>query len=176
MNGTEWPNRVSDRVTEIRTRMNPRIPNRIRIAFVIAATVCAAGVSVPIFAQQSQAVKAESAPTTAEPAKKPISKEAETTTEPNVPSTAKEEHKKQLVTVGMLLLVGVSLIGMILIGMTIAWGGRLRRIARKPLPPQSPVDELWYLKAKKNPSAAGASKDDSPDAGSESPSDQPESP
>lgn len=85
-----------------------------------------------------------------------------------------EEHKKQVVTVGMLVLVGVVLIGLMLIGMTIAWGSRVRKIARKPLPSQSPVDDLWYLKAKKNGGEA-AGKGALP-AGENAPeSDRPES-
>lgn len=86
----------------------------------------------------------------------PEQRSTDARTDSRVAKPEDEKQKKQAVTAGMLLLVGVVLIGLVLIGMTIAWGGRLRRMARKPLPQPKPVDELWYLKAKKAPGGEAA--------------------
>jgi len=77
---------------------------------------------------------------------------------------AANEQQRRVVTAGMLLLVGIAFVGLLLVGLTIVWGSRVRRLARRPLPEQSPVDELWYLKPKKpmlddGADAAGATDD-----------------
>lgn len=62
---------------------------------------------------------------------------------------APDERQRRVVTAGMLLLVGIAFVGLLLVGLTIIWGSRVRRLARRPLPEQSPVDDLWYLKPSK---------------------------
>ena len=68
-----------------------------------------------------------------------------------------KEHQ-EVITAAMLVIAGVACMGLMLIGLTILWGVRVRRLARQPLPEQSPIDELWYLKPKK--SLPGASADE----------------
>ncbi len=53
-----------------------------------------------------------------------------------------------VVTIVSLVLVGVLLVGLALIAMTILWGNRTRREAKRPLPKQTTHDELWFLRSK----------------------------
>jgi hypothetical protein len=60
-----------------------------------------------------------------------------------------ERRKQQLATAGVFLMVLVLLAGGGLLLMVILWGRRVRRTVRKPSPPASPGDELWYLRPNK---------------------------
>ena len=70
------------------------------------------------------------------------------------PPLQKEHH--EVITAAMLVIAGVAFLGLMLVGLTILWGVRVRRLARRPLPEQSPIDELWYLKPRKSPRGASA--------------------
>jgi hypothetical protein len=63
---------------------------------------------------------------------------------PKIPA----ETRQRTVATAVLLLLGIVGAGLILMLLVLLWGVRVRRIARAPLPGQSPVDPLWYLRPK----------------------------
>lgn len=72
-----------------------------------------------------------------------VEHETGSTTEPA------RKPRQDVVTAALLVIGGIAAVGLFLMALTIFWGGRLRRLARRPLPEQSPIDELWYLKPSK---------------------------
>lgn len=86
----------------------------------------------------------------------PLRERSERPTEENdavKPDLAREQAKRarrqRVVTAAVLLLAGIAAVGLVLVGLIVLWGARMRRIARSGLPRQSPVDDLWYLRPKK---------------------------
>lgn len=75
-----------------------------------------------------------------------------------------EQRQKQIV-VALLLLMGITLAGLMMVGFAMLWGARTRRIARQPLPAAPRGDELWFLKKPLPTQQAPASvpTSDSPD-------------
>lgn len=67
-------------------------------------------------------------------------------------SSPKEEpadrrnKRRRAVTAGMLLLACIVVVGVTLVGLTMVWGRRLRRIGRSDPSTPTNVDPLWYLK------------------------------
>lgn len=53
-----------------------------------------------------------------------------------------------LITVLGIILAGILVVGLAMILFTIHAGRRARHAARRELPKQTPVDELWHLKGK----------------------------
>lgn len=60
-----------------------------------------------------------------------------------------EDGKKQDVSVGFLLLIGLGIVAVTFAVMVVMWGSQVRRIARKRVSRQTLGDPLWYLKPKK---------------------------
>ena len=79
------------------------------------------------------------------------------------------QQRRRIVTVAFYLLGGVLFVGLMLIALTVLWGIRTRRVARKPLPTQSPGDPLWYLRPEKQ---AGVSDAAAPEGTAETGSEQ----
>jgi hypothetical protein len=59
-----------------------------------------------------------------------------------------EAARQRALTSAILMLGGVLFIGAMMIVLILLWGFRVRRIARKPLPRSTPIDPLWYLRAR----------------------------
>ncbi len=89
-----------------------------------------------------------------------------------------KERRKNYLSLGWILLIGVALLGGILLLFVLYLGSSARRLARKPLPPAPLRDPLWYLRPEKSSETATVSgrKDSSGDSlnGADSPSQQPE--
>jgi len=62
------------------------------------------------------------------------------------------EEKRQLTfTVGVMVLLGITITGLGLLLVVILWGHRVRRKSRAPLPEASRGDDLFYLKTGNKP-------------------------
>jgi hypothetical protein len=59
--------------------------------------------------------------------------------------------QQRLVTIGIYLLIAVSVGSVSFLLILLLWGARVRRQVRQPLPNVRANDPLWYLKAKKHP-------------------------
>jgi len=57
--------------------------------------------------------------------------------------------KRQRVVAGLMVLFGIVCLGLLLLGLIVLAGHRIRQIARSPLPPRSRFDEFWYLRARR---------------------------
>lgn len=75
------------------------------------------------------------------------------------PGLQRGTEAAQSLTAGVLMLAGILLAGFGLLLFVVLWGHRTRRVVREPLPPTSPVDELWFLKR-----SPPASRDEPPAA------------
>jgi len=114
----------------------------------------------------SQAQAQESGPTETEQAAPQSAQDAESASE------AEQKQQRSLVTAAFGLLMGIALIGVLMLMFVVVLGKRTRRIARKAAPPQSEVDELWYLRAeKKVEGSARATDSDDLESGDSRPSD-----
>ena len=60
-----------------------------------------------------------------------------------------EKARGQAYQAGVLMIGGILIAGVGLLALVMIWGNRMRRIARQPLPPVAPRDELWFLRNKK---------------------------
>lgn len=60
-----------------------------------------------------------------------------------------EQTRKQWAASAVMMLVGVLFLGVMLLVLVMRWGYVARKLARKPLPPTTRGDELWYLKPPK---------------------------
>lgn len=70
-------------------------------------------------------------------------------TEADPPKIVDEQDRRQnTFTAGVLLLIGVTAIGLLLIAAAIVWGAKVRRMARRPEPRSSQRDDLWYLRGR----------------------------
>jgi len=63
-------------------------------------------------------------------------------------------QRRRVVTAAFYVLGGILFVGVLLIALTVLWGSRTRRVARKPLPEASPDDPLWYLRPDKKITAS----------------------
>lgn len=61
--------------------------------------------------------------------------------------STKDANRQQIFTVGVMVLLGVTVAGLGLLMFVILWGHRVRRASRKPLPAAPRGDELFYLKS-----------------------------
>ena len=68
---------------------------------------------------------------------------------PQIPA----ERKRRAAELATYLVILLAITGTLLVVVTVLWGFRVRRVVRKVLPPVSPVDELWYLRAKEKPAS-----------------------
>ena len=59
-----------------------------------------------------------------------------------------QERRKQMISAGWIMLIGVAILGGILLLIVFLFGNRIRRITRKPLPDAPLRDPMWYLKNK----------------------------
>ena len=68
------------------------------------------------------------------------------------------------VAAGIVVIAGIAFLGIGLLLLVVFLGHRLRKLARKPLPRQSHLDEFWYLRPKQqlgeNAGESVASEDD----------------
>ncbi len=71
--------------------------------------------------------------------------------DPSLRGTVDAAAKKQALSFGLVMLAGIIVGGTMLLVLVVVWGNRTRRLARRPLPPVSKRDELWFLKPKKGP-------------------------
>lgn len=63
---------------------------------------------------------------------------------------AREEEKQRKAMAGLLALCGILIGGLMFVVFVMVWGARLRRMARRELPPQTTLhNEHWYLKPPK---------------------------
>jgi hypothetical protein len=60
------------------------------------------------------------------------------------------EERQRMVTIGIYLLIALTVGTVSFLILLMLWGARVRRQARKPLPGTTPNDRLWYLKSKKH--------------------------
>lgn len=76
--------------------------------------------------------------------------------------TDDETEKHQRALIGLMALCGILIGGLGFLAVVMIWGARLRRMARRELPPQKTLqNELWFLKP---PKASGQeSRDKSPE-------------
>lgn len=58
------------------------------------------------------------------------------------------EKRQSLASAGIVLLAGIVCVGLLLMGVVLLLGRRIRRIARAPVPSCSAPDELWYLRTR----------------------------
>lgn len=65
-----------------------------------------------------------------------------------------QQRRQTTFTAGVLLLIGVTTIGLLLIAAAIIWGAKVRRLVRRPDPPFSAPDQLWYLRKSAGPPPA----------------------
>jgi hypothetical protein len=70
--------------------------------------------------------------------------------EPARPGVIDAQSKREALSFGLVMLAGIILGGAMLLVLVVVWGNRARRLARRPLPPVSQRDELWFLKPKKD--------------------------
>lgn len=84
-----------------------------------------------------------------------------------------EQQRRRIVTAAFYVLGGILFVGLMLIVLTVLWGSRTRRVARKPLPEQSPGDPLWYLRPDKQVGISDAAPpEDTPETGLEQDADE----
>jgi hypothetical protein len=69
------------------------------------------------------------------------------------PRGDRADRQQRFMSVGLLLLVLILIAGLVLVIAAMYLGGRMRKVARKPLPAARPLDELWYLKRQKEVSS-----------------------
>ena len=75
---------------------------------------------------------------------------AEVLPEPARPlPTPDSPAKTQALSFAFVMLAGIIVGGAMLLALVVIWGNRTRRLARSPLPPVAPRDELWFLKPRK---------------------------
>lgn len=61
------------------------------------------------------------------------------------------DKRQRTFTVGVLILLGITITGLGLLVVVILWGHRVRRRSRDPLPEASRGDDLFYLKTGNKP-------------------------
>ena len=60
-------------------------------------------------------------------------------------ASLREQDKQRRAMAGLLALCGIGIGGLMLVLLVMFWGARLRRLARRELPPQKSFqNELWY--------------------------------
>lgn len=69
-----------------------------------------------------------------------------------------QKRKQDTATVGVLILVGVTAIGLLLIAGALIWGAKVRRLARTPTAEPTQQDDLWSLR--KGATSDGTTTDD----------------
>ena len=90
--------------------------------------------TTPLFAQ-------EPAETSAQLAAEPLSE----------PSEDRTAEKRRKAMAGLMALAGILIGGVMFLAVVIIWGARLRRMARRQLPPQTTLqNDLWFLKPSKS--------------------------
>jgi hypothetical protein len=57
-----------------------------------------------------------------------------------------QQRRQNTFTAGVLLLFGVTTIGLLLITAAVIWGAKVRRLARRAEPATERPDDLWYLR------------------------------
>lgn len=63
-----------------------------------------------------------------------------------------ETEKQRKAMAGLLALCGILIGGLMFVVVVMIWGARLRRMARRELPPQTTLqNEHWFLKPPKSP-------------------------
>lgn len=83
--------------------------------------------------------------------------------EPEQPTVADEQQRREgTFTAGVLLLIGVTAVGLLLIAAAILWGAKVRRLVRRPQARSAKQDELWYLRKSPPPPDSGDSADEEP--------------
>jgi hypothetical protein len=66
--------------------------------------------------------------------------------------TDDETEKQHRALLGLMALCGILIGGLGFLAAVMIWGARLRRMARRELPPQKTLqNELWFLKPPKSP-------------------------
>jgi hypothetical protein len=69
--------------------------------------------------------------------------------EPLRTGVAGVRSKQEALSFALVMLAGIIMGGAMLLILVLVWGNRARRLARRPLPPVSRRDELWFLKPTK---------------------------
>jgi len=85
------------------------------------------------------------------------------------PDEGDPQKKLKIVQSALLMLLGIVFVGMVLLSLVILWGVRVRRNAKKSLPTQKALDELWYLKPEKKKASAEMVRDADDESGSDDP-------
>lgn len=103
----------------------------------------------------------------------PATTSAETSSAPEQAqelTSEEKERRKNYVSVGWIMLIGVALLGSILLLIVFYIGASIRRLARKPLPAAPLRDPFWYLRPEKSPETAtvSARKDSTGDSSHDS--------
>lgn len=80
---------------------------------------------------------------------------------PSTTATIPAERSRQI-AIALMLLILITLIGLALVGFTLFWGMRTRRIARQPLPEAPRGDPFWHLRHPLSPEESGGPNEGPP--------------